>query len=173
MRLCVAIALLIVTLTNAAYCREDHKAVSENRIATELGFYEALTRAKKIVEETGEMSPVKRREWFRAKKFVRIPAAIDSRVGFGSAKEGLYTYIWAQDPAGKCQIFGLVVEFYSGGLWFKVTSTSVYWFDPTTKRFGELSPQFVSSEVIPQDILLFIPRKFDIATPARKTEAAE
>ena len=173
MRLCVAFTLSIAALTNAAYCVEDHKAVSGNRVPTELGFYEALTRAKKIVEDIAEMSPNKRSEWFHTEKFVWIPAVIDSRLGFGSVRDGLYTYIWAQDPSGKCQIFGLVVEFYSGGLWFQVTSRGVYRFDPSTNQYTEMSPRFESSEYPALDTLPFIPRKFDIAAPTPKTETAE
>lgn len=171
MRLCVAIALLVV-LTNAASCKEEQKLVSENRVPTELGFFEALTKAKKIVEEIGEMSPAKRSEWFHAEKFVLIPG-LSSRMGFGSVKDGLYTYIWAQDPSGKCQIFGQVVEFYSGGLWFQVTTKSIYRYDPATKRYTELSPQFSSDEYPFLDTLPFIDRNFDIVNLAPKTEAAE
>jgi len=94
-------------------------------------------------------------------------------MGFGSVKDGLYIYIWAQDPSGKCQIFVQAVEFYSGGLWFQVTPKSIYWFDPTTKRFGELSPQSINTEAIPDDILLFIPRQFEIAKPVSETKTAE
>lgn len=171
MRLCVAIALLVVS-TNAASCNEEQKLASENRVPTELGFFEALTKAKKIVEEIGEMSPARRSEWFHAEKFVLIPG-VSSRMGFGSVKDGLYTYIWAQDPSGKCQIFGRVVEFYSGGLWFQVTPKSIHRFDPNTNRYVELSPQFESSEYPPLDTLPFINRNFDISKPVPKADAAE
>ncbi|MCC7338245.1 MAG: hypothetical protein IT422_24395 [Pirellulaceae bacterium] len=172
MRSCVAIALFFVAFTNPAICKEGSKLVSENRVPTELGFYDALTRAKKIIEGIGEMSSAERREWFAAEKFVRIQG-YKSQLGFGSVKDGLYTYIWAQDPSGKCQIFGQVVEFYSGGLWFQVTTKSIYRYDLATKRYTELSPQFSSDEYPFLDTLPFIDRNFDIVKLAPKTEAAE
>lgn len=172
MHSCVAIALFFVALTNTAVCKEDNKLVSENRKPTELGFYDALTRAKKIIEEIGEMSPAERREWFRAEKFVWIPG-MGGSIGFGSVKDGIYAYIHTHDPMGECRIFGQVAEFYSGGLWFQVTEKSIYRYDPSTNRTTELSPQSESREYPFWDTLPFIDRNFDIFKLAPKTEAAE
>jgi hypothetical protein len=170
MRRIIALTLVLLTTGFSRVHGLDPTDLIKDRAPTSLEFYEALTVAKQTAASVVALKPEAFWENIRSQKFLQIPS-IGSTIAFGAEKDGIYSYIWASFPDGGVKVHGLVVEFYSGGIWIFTTAERFFWFDPSTKRMGELSAtNDLRKDEIFNEILWFIDRDFDVANRTPEAE---